>query len=292
MEEDGTLDPVSQVPGTPPPAVESSLEISAREDGTSARNPHVIFGDVSEGLGESAEEEMDPELAEAIRLSRETFNAPLTPQRAQAVTRVPDEEDEELKRALAMSMSDEGVMEARAAQEDAELKHAIAMSQAMEEQRLIAMSEEVERQHAAAEAASFAENEAHQRAEAAAAAAAAAADAEQRAAAEDAQRRAAEEEREQAAKKQYAEQMEREAAAVELRAQEAASAKRAAQSLPSLAPVAAPGGGRLAPLAPLSDDIRMQQAQATVTRREEARAPEKMVRLGARNASHMVYMCK
>ena len=146
MEESGPQD----APASPPPAVETSLEISSRED----------------------EEEMDPELAEAIRLSRETFNAPLTPQRAQAVARVPDEEDEELKRALALSMSDEGVMEARAAQEDAELKHAIAMSQAIEEQRLLAIREEQERQHEAAEAASIAGQEAQQRQQAAAAEAA------------------------------------------------------------------------------------------------------------------------
>lgn len=204
-------------PQTPPPAVETSLEPE-----------------------EDAVDDEDPELAEAIRLSKMTFNAPLTPSRAAVAQHFPEEEDEELKRALAMSMGDDGVIEARRAQEEADLKHAIAMSQAIEEQRLIAMREEQERQHAAAEVASQAEEQARRRAEEAVAEEAAAAAAEQKAAAAAAVRRAEEEQAAAAAAKAAAEQAERDAAAAEQRAADAASAKRVA-ALPALAPMGAPG---------------------------------------------------
>lgn len=182
----------------------------------------------------------DPELAEAIRLSKLTFNAPLTPSRAGAVQPIPDEDDEELRRALAMSMGDDSMIEARKAQEEADLKHAIAMSQAIEEQRLIAIREEQERQHAAAVAASLAEEQARKRAEQAVAEESAAAAAEQKAAAAAAARRAEEEAAVAAAAKAAAEQAERNAADAGQRASDAATVKRAA-ALPALAPLGAPG---------------------------------------------------
>lgn len=189
---------------------------------------------------EDVDAEGDPELAEAIRLSKMTFNAPLTPSRASELRQVPDEEDEELKRALAMSMGDDSVIEARKAQEEADLKHAIAVSQAMEEQRMIALREEQERQHAAAVAASLEEEQARRRAEEAQAAEAAAAAAEQKAAAAEAARRAEEEAAAAAAAKAAAEQAERDAAAIEKKAADAAATKRA-EALPALAPLTAPG---------------------------------------------------
>ena len=182
----------------------------------------------------------DPELAEAIRLSKLTFNAPLTPSRAGTVQPIPDEDDEELRRALAMSMGDDSMIEARKAQEEADLKHAIAMSQAIEEQRLIAIREEQERQHAAAVAASLAEEQARKRAEQAVAEESAAAAAEQKAAAAAAARRAEEEAAVAAAAKAAAEQAERNAADAGQRASDAATVKRAA-ALPALAPLGAPG---------------------------------------------------
>ena len=212
---------------------------------------------------EEVDEDMDPELAEAIRLSKETFNAPLTPSRAAAAEEraAPTaEEDEELKRALAMSMGDTGVVEARAAQEDAELKHAIALSQALEEQRLLALREEQERQQAAAAAASQAEAAAKQRAEEARAKAAA------DAAAAAAEQEAVRQQQAAAAAREAAEAKEREAAAARASAEAAVSSKREA-SLSSLG-AAPPLGGRLPALAPMSDETRIKAAEATVARRE------------------------
>lgn len=93
----------------------------------------------------------DADLAEAIRLSKETFN--------QGNSAHVDE-DELLKQALAMSLTDSDVQAARVDQEEAELAHAVAMSQAMEEQRLKGLLEEEERQAQAAIEASRLEVEA------------------------------------------------------------------------------------------------------------------------------------
>lgn len=131
-----------------------AMSMLAMEQDTPAAAPAPVAAADAPPSPMAGDDGMDPDLAEAIRLSKETFN-----QSSEGT----DGDDEELKRALAMSMSDSSVQVARAEQEEAELAHAVAMSQAIEEQRLKAVYEEEEWQEAEAIAASKAEAEAQER---------------------------------------------------------------------------------------------------------------------------------
>lgn len=220
----------------------------------------------------------DPDLAAAIRLSKETFQ-----QGAADGT----DEDQELKKAIALSMTDSEVQSVRAKQEEAELAHAVALSQALEEQRLKAAAEEEERLTALAIESSRQEAEALARAEALAKQVAEREEAEKQASIDAAKQEAAQaaleaarEEQRKAAEQQALAHREHEAAQAKAaqaklantKMQEEVLARRAAGSLP-------PIGGKLEPLAPLSSDQRTMAADKTMARVRPVSSPQKQQKM-------------